>query len=177
MVPDIINKDLNILFIGYNPGEHSYQTGYHFAGRNNTFWRLLYEAGFTPQLLKPEAQQSLLNYGVGITNIVSRWSKSSTDLSWQEMKAGGIELKQKIEFYQPKVACFLGKQVYKAYAGLPSNARLPYGIMEVGVTNTKSPILHYLGPNPSGRNTIPYAEKLHHFKVVSELTGNKDNLL
>ena len=38
-VRDIIKPELAILFIGFNPGKRSAETGRHFAGHSNRFWR------------------------------------------------------------------------------------------------------------------------------------------
>ena len=34
-----------MLFVGINPGVRSAQTGHHFAGYSNRFWKLLFAAG------------------------------------------------------------------------------------------------------------------------------------
>lgn len=39
-VPDIIDFGLKVIFIGFNPGIRSSETGHHFAGPSNRFWRL-----------------------------------------------------------------------------------------------------------------------------------------
>ena len=36
---DIISKDLNILFIGFNPSLVSGEVGHHYANKNNRFWK------------------------------------------------------------------------------------------------------------------------------------------
>ncbi|HEY8394890.1 MAG TPA: 5-formyltetrahydrofolate cyclo-ligase, partial [Thermaerobacter sp.] len=53
-VPDVLVPGLAAVFVGLNPGRASAARGHHFAGPNNHFWRLLYEAGLTPRLLRPE---------------------------------------------------------------------------------------------------------------------------
>ena len=35
VLPDLIESDLKILFIGINPGTRSAEVGHHFAGRPN----------------------------------------------------------------------------------------------------------------------------------------------
>ena len=76
-VPDIIVPNLNILFIGYNPVARSAETGHHFAGYSNKFWKLLAAAGLTPYQFKPEEDKKLLSLGLGITNIVARPSRAA----------------------------------------------------------------------------------------------------
>lgn len=161
MLPDYIKENLKIMFVGFNPGERSDLLGHNFAGRNNQFWRLLHDAGLTPELIQAENDKSILDHGYGLTNIVARASKSSSDLSWSELKEGALELRRKVELYRPKVVCLLGKQVYQAYAGLKNGAKVEYGpqfpSLFPGITD-------YLAPNPSGRSTVPYALKKEFFE-------------
>jgi mismatch-specific thymine-DNA glycosylase len=168
-LPDYLQNNLKIVFVGYNPGEKSAQLGHHYAGRGNQFWRLLHDAQLTDRLYSPQEDKLLLNEGYGLTNIVSRPSKSSSDLTGQEMQTGAIELKAKIKTYQPKMVCFLGKEVYRKYAGLSSSTAVPYGLIE------GEPVFpgigEFVAPNPSGRSTIPYLEKLEVFKQLFVFTN------
>jgi TDG/mug DNA glycosylase family protein len=53
--------------------------GFHYANPANLFWHGLCEGGLTPRQLKPEETARLLEYGYGITDLVSRLSRSSGD--------------------------------------------------------------------------------------------------
>ena len=44
-VPDNIDYDLKVLFVGINPGLVSAARGHHFAGPTNHFWPCLSESG------------------------------------------------------------------------------------------------------------------------------------
>ena len=166
-LPDYLDKNLKILFVGYNPGERSALLGHHFAGRGNQFWRLLYDAGLTKRLYPPEEDGRLLAEGYGLTNLVVRPSKSSSDLSAEEMRAGAAELRQRVEQYQPRVVCFLGKEVYRKYAGLTPRVVVAYGLVK---TSAGFPAMkEFIAPNPSGRSTILYREKLAVFCQLREL--------
>ena len=41
---DRIEPGVRVLFVGINPGIRSAETGHHFAGYSNRFWKLLYES-------------------------------------------------------------------------------------------------------------------------------------
>ncbi len=166
-ISDHLEYNLKIMFVGYNPGEKSAETNHHYAGRNNQFWRLLHDSGLTARLVPPEEDYLLpKEEGYGLTNIVARPSKSSSDLRRTEMQAGADILKRKIKQYQPKIVCLLGKDVYRNYAGLKATAPIQYGPVE----NTIYPdIKEYVGPNPSGRNVITYAEKLGYFRELQRM--------
>ena len=67
-VPDILAPGLRVVFCGINPGRRSAAARAHFANPRNDFWRLLHEAGFTPRLLLPQEQRTVLRYGIGLAN-------------------------------------------------------------------------------------------------------------
>src|ERR1051326_3725777 len=71
-IADVIAPGLRVLFVGINPGLWSGATGHHFARPGNRFWRAIHDAGLTPALLSPDRQNELLDYGIGITNLVDR---------------------------------------------------------------------------------------------------------
>src|SRR5690606_20439708 len=115
-VRDLIRPGLRVLFVGVNPGRWSASEGYHFAGPGNHFWRLLHEAGFTPRRCAPSDGARLLELGLGITNVVSRPTRSEGDIPWEEFVAGGRILREKVARFRPRIVALLGKHVYRAYA-------------------------------------------------------------
>ena len=48
-------------------------------------------------------------YRIGFTNIVDRTTRGSDCLTKEEIKAGALVLRDKIERYSPKIAAFNGK--------------------------------------------------------------------
>lgn len=170
-LPDYLDYHLKIIFVGYNPGEKSALTQHHYAGKGNQFWRLLHDSGLTSRLYPPEEDYLLLEESYGLTNIVARPSKSSSDLSRKELLQGAQELKTKIAEYQPKIVCLLGKEVYRNYAGLKSTAPITYG--QVFTNQVVPTVAEFIGPNPSGRNVIPYVEKLADFQKLKQLLLSK----
>src|SRR5919198_1367272 len=71
-VPDVIARDLRVLFCGINPSLYSAVVGHHFARPGNRFWKTLHAAGFTERVLSPFEERQLLAAGLGITNLVDR---------------------------------------------------------------------------------------------------------
>lgn len=164
--PDIVDQDLKILFVGINPGRKSAALGHNFAGPGNHFWRLLHESGLTPVEYCPEEEQKLLQHGLGITNIVSRASRGEADLTWDELMEGAAVLREKIESLRPRVVALLGKNVYRAYAGLRPSAAVAWGLQSQ--RHASGPV-EFVAPNPSGRSTIPYSERLELFRRLRSL--------
>src|ERR671930_540771 len=64
----------------------------------------------------PYAQHArILEFGIGLTDLVKRPTPSSADLSPAEARAGVLQLQTKLVTYAPRVVCFNGKGVYAWY--------------------------------------------------------------
>jgi len=70
MLPDVLTKDLNIVFCGTAKGEASARKGFYYAGPGNRFYGVLYEVGFTPMKLEPKDCYDVNQYNIGLTDLV-----------------------------------------------------------------------------------------------------------
>lgn len=166
-LPDLVRPGLAILFVGINPGKRSAEIGHHFGGYTNHFWRLLHDAGLTPRLYRAEEDRLLLDLGYGLTNLAPRATRSGADLARAEMAAGGSLLREKISRWRPRIACFLGKDPYRYYAGT-GGAPLAWGVQEPPQVEG---VIDFLAPNPSSRSTVPYHERLRIFRELKAVAG------
>jgi TDG/mug DNA glycosylase family protein len=144
-VPDILTPGLKVVFCGINPGLYSAAIGHHFGRPGNRFWPAIYLAGFTPRQLSPYEEQELLGYSCGITNFVRRASANAAELSQDELRLGGQDLRQRIEQFQPCCLAVLGVTAYRTAFNRPK-AEIGRQEEKIGIT-----ILWVL-PNPSGLN-------------------------
>ncbi len=160
-ITDIIAPDLRVLFCGINPGKSSAHKGFHFAHGGNRFWKTIWQAGFTERLLKPEEEQQLLETGCGITMLVERPTKEATELSSQELRAGGEALREKIARYQPASLAVLGKQAYRQAFGI---SKVEWGRQPqtLGVTEV------WVLPNPSGLNRASQEELVTAYQALNK---------
>ncbi|MBB6218271.1 TDG/mug DNA glycosylase family protein [Anaerosolibacter carboniphilus] len=165
-LPDIIKEDLDVLFIGYNPGLKSAQEGHHYAGKSNRFWKLLYDAGLTPRKLHPYEDRELLHYGYGSTNIIDRETKSAAELTDEEYEVGREKLKGLLRKYHPKIACYVGIGVYQRFA---KKKEIKPGLQSNSIVEG---VLDYVCSSSSGLNRIPIDEQINCFKGVLELLKN-----
>jgi mismatch-specific thymine-DNA glycosylase len=108
---------MKLIIVGSNPGERSARVGHYYAGRGNQFWPLLYESGIVPELLDYNDDKRLVEFGIGLTDLVKRPSKGIEDLDRQEFAEGRVLLAQKLEEMKPRVVAFNGKMVYERFAG------------------------------------------------------------
>jgi TDG/mug DNA glycosylase family protein len=174
-IPDYLAPSLDVLLVGINPGLRSAAKGHHFAGVGNKFWRLLSESGLVSRRMSYEDDHRLPEHGIGITNIVARPSRSSSDLSRKDFERGRRELVVKIETCQPRAAAFVGvtafRELWPAIASGPAPKSIPCGLRPETMGTTAL----YVLPNPSGRNAhFTYAEMLSLWRGLARLLRRLD---
>jgi TDG/mug DNA glycosylase family protein len=152
-IPDVIAADLDVLFCGINPGLWSAATGHHFARPGNRFWPALHRGGFTPTQLRPDQQETLLGYGLGITNVAARASARADELTPDELRAGADILTAKLATFRPHWLVVLGVTAYRVAFGRPKAAIGPQDD-RFGATRV------WILPNPSGLNAHFNLERL-----------------
>ncbi|SNT62632.1 TDG/mug DNA glycosylase family protein [Asanoa hainanensis] len=164
-LPDVIAPELRVLFCGINPGLYSAATGHHFARPGNRFWPALHRAGFTDHQLDPAEQLSLLDAGLGITNIVDRASARADELTPAELVAGGVALAAKAEQWRPHWIAILGVTAYRAAFRRPKAKIGPQD-------DPAGPSRVWILPNPSGLNAhfqiADLAREFAHLRAASE---------
>jgi TDG/mug DNA glycosylase family protein len=144
-IPDVLAPGLAVLFVGINPGLYSAAVGHHFGRPGNRFWPALYEAGFTPRLLRPEEDGELSGWGLGITNLVARTTVAAAELSAAELRQGRVTLEEKVARYAPQWTAFVG---IGAYATAFGRKGVALGAQEDSIAGSRVWVL----PNTSGLN-------------------------
>ena len=178
-LPDHLAPGLRVLFVGINPGLRSAQTGHHYAGRGNRFWKLVYESGLLPESLDAERDAEVLRWGYGLTNIVGRATSGVAGLNAHDFESGRAELLEKIRRLKPTLVALVGLTVFDRL--LPASRR-PSGsrrssTRRVGLQHER---VHgariFVLPNPSGRNThFTYVEMLALYRRLSRLVMRPTN--
>jgi len=144
-LPDVIARDLDVVFCGINPGLYTAAVQQHFGRPGNRFWPTIHKAGFTPRLFHPSEQRELLKHDCGITNVVARATTAAAELTPAELVEGAIELETKIRRYRPRVLAIVGIGAYRTGFNRP---RAKTGLQDETIGDTRIWIL----PNPSGLN-------------------------
>lgn len=144
-VPDLVAKDLIVLFAGINPGLYTAAIGRHFGRPGNRFWPALHGGGFTPRLFSPFEESLLLELKFGITNIVERATARADELTNDELRAGGRRLEAKVKRWRPTVVAFVGIHPYRVISGIKDAG---VGLQEHRFGGSHAWVL----PNPSGLN-------------------------
>lgn len=165
-LPDIVMPRLDILFVGYNPGMKSEETGHHFAGPGNLFWALLADADLTGRRLTFHEDHELLFWRIGLINLVDRASPGSADLTREELAEGAARLHARVRELAPKIVALLGKDIFRSYRGLSRSVAIPWGIQPDGMVPG---VWEAVLPNPSRRSTMPYDLRLRYFRELKGL--------
>lgn len=169
-LPDHIQPDVDILFVGINPGLRSARVGHHFAGPSNRFWKLLYESRLVTEPLTAKDDGRLPEWKLGLTNIIDRSSRGIDTLAAEEYRRGIVALTKKIRRYRPRIVALLGVTIYRMVFGF--DQRVPPRIALGARASEIAGVPIFLLPNPSGRNAhYSYEEMLAAFQSLRKLRG------
>jgi TDG/mug DNA glycosylase family protein len=158
---------VRVLFVGINPGIRSAETGHHFAGYSNRFWKLLFESGLVPERVTYEDDDRLPSFGFGITNICARATPGIDTLLPMEYLVGRASLRRKILRYRPRVVAMVGVTVFRAMFPQRKGPVTP-GLQAEEIGDSAVFVL----PNPSGRNAnFTYAEMLSAFRKLRKFVS------
>lgn len=149
-LPDYLKEGLDIVFVGLNPSIYSARVGHYFANPRNRFWSALNRSGLVGRELSPEQDASILEYGIGFTDVVKRPTSQASGLNAADFRRWCPVLKEKLLKYQPGIVCFHGLTGYKAYLkyGEGSNDKPKLGLQDLNIGQSRV----FVVPNPSPAN-------------------------
>jgi TDG/mug DNA glycosylase family protein len=163
-IPDVVARELRVLFCGINPGRVSAAAAAHFANPRNDFWRLLHAARFTPRELAPHEQWEALDYGVGITNAAHRTTPGSSDLRRGDFAGAAERLERFAHENKPAWMAFVGKEAYRGAFG----ERAELGLQQRTFESTHLFVL----PSTSPANAaVPWSERLRWFEKLARVSA------
>jgi double-stranded uracil-DNA glycosylase len=161
MAVDLLRPGLKLVFCGYNPSLTSGRSGNHYAHPGNRFWRVLSASDVTDRLYEPQEDETLLDLGIGFTNLCSRPTRRADELTREEIRSGALALRQKLEQFRPWVVTYTGIGVYKWFR---ATSKVGWGVQEVsavpGVTDV-------VVPSPSGLNRMSFEELVDHYRALT----------
>ncbi len=167
-VPDVLASDLDVVFVGINPGLYSGAVGHHFARPGNRFWKALHRSGFTDRELSPFEDGSLLERGLGLTNLVARTTATADELTRDEIREGAQRLADRLGPLRPRFVALLGIGAYRTGFGRP---KASLGPQEEELAGARLWVL----PNPSGLNAHyqvdDLAKRFRELRTEVERTG------
>src|SRR5262249_40741341 len=163
-LPDILTLNPRILFVGINPSLRSAEVGHHFASPGNPFWKLLYTAKLVPEPLTCDQDGRLVEFGLALTNLCQRPTRSAAELTAPEMTRGRTLLARKIARVKPRTVAFVGIGIYRHFFKLAARDGAGAKPEKIGAARV------FALPNPSGLNaSFPgFTDKLIWFEKLRD---------
>jgi len=164
-VPDLLDDEVNLLFVGINPGLWTVATQTHFSHPGNRFYPALHKAGIITRSVDrsdgftSKDKQHILERHIGITNIAERATAKASELSKEELRTGAEQLKTLVSRIKPDVVAIAGITAYRMAFKATKAKR---GLQDESLAGAEL----WVVPNPSGLNAhetvgslaIAYAE-------------------
>jgi TDG/mug DNA glycosylase family protein len=150
-LPDLLGRDVRLLFVGINPGLRTVAVQAHFGRRGNRFYPALFRAGVVDREIDasegfvPDDLAHLKARGVGITSLVPGATARAAELSAADLVAGARSLAARVPDIGPRVVAMLGISAYRIAFEQPKAVvgRQPGSIGGARL---------WVVPNPSGLN-------------------------
>lgn len=172
LITEKLQPHLTLLFVGFNPSLMSHERGFNYAGRNNRFYRILFDSGLTLRQYRADESPNLLDdYGYGFTNLVSRPTQRADQVSAAEYEQGAQVLRAKLRRFQPRIACYVGKGVYEHFA---RRRGVRWGFQDDPVIDG---VIDFVGPSSSGLVRMKLDEQVAIYSDLSHAlsgTGRKN---
>src|SRR5258707_8331848 len=124
---------------------------------------MIYESGVVPEPFDYHDDKRVIEFGVGLTDLVKRPTKGIEELKREDYAEGRIVLSQKLEEFAPHVVAFNGKLTYEQFA----QRKCKFGIQKELLYGA----CVYVLPSTSGANAIGKSEKMRHFRKLAQLVA------
>ena len=149
-LPDYLADNLDIVFVGLNPGLHSVEVGHYFATPRNRFWTALNRSGLVAVPMNAEDDLRMLEHGIGFTDVVKRPTSGASELRAADFRRWVPVLQAKLERYSPRIVCFHGTTAYRGYLKhtVGSAGKLELGQQPIAIGGSHV----FVVPNPSPAN-------------------------
>lgn len=143
LVPDLLRRDLRLVFCGTAPSKASAAAVAYYAKPGNRFWPTLHTVGFTPRRFAPGEYRELLKLDIGLTDLCKIHSGIDSQLPVDAFDL--LAFVAKIQQYQPQWVAFTSKNAAQSYFG----KLVDYGEQIDRLDHTRFFVL----PSPSGLAT------------------------
>ena len=164
ILADLVKPALDVIICGTAAGPTSALTENPYSHASNKFYTIMYEAGFTPEIITPENHQMLLDYGVGLTDLAKK--AYGTD---NQLKLGDYDVNRLHSLLinsHPRFLGFNGKKSAKIFL---DREWVDYGIQMEKVGTTKIVVL----PSTSWKASVVWSQS--YWFQLAELINNKNN--
>jgi len=152
---------MRLVIVGCNPTDRSARVSHYYAGRGNEFWPLLYKSKVVPELIHHRDDKRLIEFGIGLTDLVKRPTRAPQELDREEFAEGRILLSQKLQEFMPKIVAFNGKLAYENFSQRPCTLGLQKQKLYGGQV--------FVLPSSNGGDVDGLSAKLRHFRNLAKV--------
>jgi mismatch-specific thymine-DNA glycosylase len=163
-LPDHLRKGMKLVIVGCNPTDSSVRVGHYYAGRDNPFWPTLFDSGVIPEPFDYHDDKRVIEFAIGLTDLVKKPSKTPDMLSREDFAEGRIVLSQKLEEFAPRVVAFNGKLTYEQFA----QRRCKCGLQKERLYGARVFVLPAT-PAPQPQSAKDKKDAIQHFRKLAQL--------
>jgi TDG/mug DNA glycosylase family protein len=117
-LPDSLRPGLDIVFVGTAAGRVSAARGAYYAHPGNRFWRTLHEVGLTLSLVAPADFETLLDLGIGFTDVAKFASGMDHAIGRNDYDVPSLTAK--LALHAPRAVAFTSKMAGSVWLGQPT---------------------------------------------------------
>ena len=114
---DLLQEQLHIVLCGTAAGTTSAAARAYYAHRQNKFWKILHETKLTPEPLQPHQYRSLLQHGIGLTDLVKAGAGMDRATLPKLTAADRARLRNAITTFRPQFLAFTSKTAGQKFFG------------------------------------------------------------
>jgi TDG/mug DNA glycosylase family protein len=117
-LPDLPPRPGGVLLVGINPAHISVAAGHYYQGRiGQRLWRRLEKVGLLRDPVPGREDEAFVQAGHGLTDLVQRPTRSSSELRRRELDAGIEALRRKIREWRPGLLLFAFREPARRLLG------------------------------------------------------------
>ncbi|MDP9340454.1 MAG: mismatch-specific DNA-glycosylase [Acidobacteriota bacterium] len=154
---------MKLVIVGCNPSESSVRVGHYYAGRANQFWPVLYKGGVVPEPFDYHDDKRVIEFGIGLTDLVKRPTKTTAELTREDFAEGRIVLSQRLGEFTPHVIAFNGKLAFEQFA----QRKCKYGFQKEPLYGAHV----YVLPETNTQDERGNPERVRHFRKLAQLVS------
>jgi double-stranded uracil-DNA glycosylase len=118
VLDDLLSASLQVVFCGTAAGTASAKAGAYYAHQQNKFWKILHETKLTSELLQPRQYRDLLNYRIGLTDLVKTHFGMDHQLPFSRLgEISRARLRASILECRPEFLAFTSKTAGQKFLG------------------------------------------------------------
>jgi TDG/mug DNA glycosylase family protein len=164
VLSDLLQPSLRVVLCGTAAGTTSAAERAYYAHPQNKFWKILHETRLTPEQLQPRQYRSLLQHGLGLTDLVKVAAGMDRATLPKLSAADRARLTKAIMTFRPRFLAFTSKTAGQKYFG----GKRDYGERRDMIGDTRVWIL----PSTSGAaNGSWQPEVWHRFAAAVRAAG------